>query len=146
MIFYELTNLELMLDTTPDPIGDFINAVCGDVVAFCAIRTYEDFVSETEKLSALATFPQLTSRAERSGYHISKVVFRGYHCSESLAQMHSQAMEKRTKLRLPYVSRIAANMASVSAGPGGIVASFLACDDRHNWSSFVARPRAELSA
>lgn len=100
MIFYELTDLELMLDTTPDPIGDFINAVCGDVVAFCAVRGYEEFVSETDKLSKLETFPQLTMRAERSGYKISKVVFRGYHCSESLALMHSQAMESRTQLRL----------------------------------------------
>lgn len=123
MIFYELTNLELMLDTTPDPIGDFINAVCGDVVAFCAVRGYEEFVSETDKLSKLETFPQLTARAERSGFHISKVVFRGYHCSESLASMHSQAMEKRTKLRLQadtqqQVRHFACHHARWLDGPG----------------------------
>lgn len=100
MIFYELRDLTKMLDTTPDPIGDFINAVCGDVVAFCAVRTYEEFVEQTDSLSDMRSFPQLTARAERSGYAISKVVFRGYHCSERLAKMHSDAMEQRTLLRL----------------------------------------------
>jgi hypothetical protein len=128
MIFYELTNLELMLDTTPDPIGDFINAVCGDVVAFCAVRGYEEFVSETDKLSKLETFPQLTARADRSGFHISKVVFRGYHCSESLASMHSQAMEKRTKLRLQadtqqQVGRFACRARWLEGGKKTLVAS-----------------------
>lgn len=100
MIFYELKKLELMLDITQDPIGDFINAVCGDVVAFCASRSYEEFVAATDLLNQLETFPQLTTRAERMGFEISKVVFRGYQCSDGLSAMHTNALEQRTSLRI----------------------------------------------
>jgi len=36
MLFFELVDVEKMLDSTPDPIGDFINAASSDTIAFCA--------------------------------------------------------------------------------------------------------------
>ena len=59
MVFFELEDVDKMLDNTHDPIGDFINAAASDVVAFCAERTYEQFLAQTTLLNDLASFGQL---------------------------------------------------------------------------------------
>src|SRR5262249_26142918 len=43
MLFFELTDIERMLDTTHDPIGDFINAATSDVVDFTGKHDFEQF-------------------------------------------------------------------------------------------------------
>jgi len=100
MIFFELVDLERMLDQTHDPIADFINAVCADVIAFTASLPYEMFLEKTALLSSLETYPQLVNRAKKIGYDISKVVFRGYHATDKLQSMHDEAIQTRTSLRL----------------------------------------------
>jgi len=100
MLFFELTDIERMLDATNDPIGDFINAASADVIAFCATLNYETFLNETYKLNELSTFSQLTSRATHIGYTMSKVVFRGFQAGEKLQAMHDNAIQERTRLRL----------------------------------------------
>ena len=62
-----------MLTQTHDPIADFVNAVCSDVIAFAATISYEDFLKLTHKLSDLATYSQLATRSERIGYTVTKV-------------------------------------------------------------------------
>lgn len=100
MIFFEVVDLECMLDQTHDPVADFINAVSADVIDFAAGLTFEAFKEHTEHLNELANYRQLVPRAERIGYRINKVVYRGYHASDTLQAMHDQAIEKRTHLRL----------------------------------------------
>jgi len=100
MIFFELEDIEKMLDNTHDPIADFINAAASDTVAFCAVLTYEEFLQRTSQMNEIATFKQLQTRSQNIGYKILKVVFRGFHSSDSLQQMHDQAIQERTKLRL----------------------------------------------
>lgn len=100
MIFFELSQIERMLDQTHDPIGDFINAATADVIDFAATVPFEQFKERTERLSALETYPQLLKRAEGIGYRISKVVYRGYQASAPLQTMHDNAIEARTRLRL----------------------------------------------
>jgi hypothetical protein len=100
MMFFELTDIERMLDTTHDPIGDFINAATSDVVDFCGHRTFEEFKKDTGKLNELETYRQLTVRATQNGYRINKVVYRGYGAPDRLQAMHDQAIEARTKLQL----------------------------------------------
>ena len=41
MVFYELKNIEQMLDTSLDPIGEFINAISSDVISFVSKLTFE---------------------------------------------------------------------------------------------------------
>lgn len=100
MLFYELTDVIKMLETTQDPIADMINAVCADVIAFVGKLTYEKFVQQTDKLSVLSTYPQLCQRANSIGYDINKVVYRGYHASDQLEAMQCAAIEARTQLRI----------------------------------------------
>jgi len=100
MLFFDLLDIEKMLDATPDPIGDFINAASSDVIAFCSAVSYETFLNETHKLNDLETFSQLVSRAEHIGYRIDKVVFRGFQAGERLQAMHDDAIQERTRLRL----------------------------------------------
>jgi hypothetical protein len=100
MIFFELIDLERMLDTTHDPIGDFVNAATSDVVGFTGQYDFESFKRHTNRLNDLDTYAQLTGRATQCGYRINKVVFRGYGAADALQQMHDQAIQARTRLQL----------------------------------------------
>ena len=100
MIFFELVDIEKMLDTTHDPIGDFINAATSDVVEFTGRFTFEEFKKQTEHLNQLSTYSQLIHRAEQCGYQINNVVYRGYGAPESLQRMHDEAIAARTSLQL----------------------------------------------
>src|SRR5262245_9786286 len=77
MIFFELLDIERMLDTTHDPIGDFINAATSDVVDFTGRHSFESFKQNTSHLNDLEAYRQLISRAAQCGYRINKVVYRG---------------------------------------------------------------------
>jgi len=100
MLFFELVDIERMLDQTHDPIADFINAVSADVIDLVAGLSFEAFKDRTEALNDLETYGQLTARAERIGYRINKVVYRGYHANDKLQTMHDGAIESRTRLQL----------------------------------------------
>ncbi|MDY3557123.1 hypothetical protein R5W24_006310, partial [Gemmata sp. JC717] len=100
MVFFELLDIERMLETTHDPIGDFINAATSDVVDFLGHRTFEEFKKETGRLNELEAYRQLTARATQNGYRVNKVVYRGYDAPPRLQTMHDQAIEARTKLQL----------------------------------------------
>ncbi len=100
MIFFELVDIEKMLDTTRDPIGDFINAATSDVVEFTGKRSFEQFKQQTEQLNDIATYAQLLHRAQQCGYRINNVVYRGYGAPDSLQRMHDEAIQSRTRLRL----------------------------------------------
>ena len=91
MIFFQLIDINKMLDNTHDPIADFINAACSDTIQFCSGLSYEEFVDNTAAMNDIKTFSQLISRAEMIGYKISKVVFRGFHSSDALQSMHDKA-------------------------------------------------------
>lgn len=100
MVFFELTDIERMLDQTHDPVADFINALSADVVDFASGNDFDAFKGKTDALNRLETYPQLTQRAEKIGYRIGKVVYRGYYASDKLQAMHDGAIECRTKLHL----------------------------------------------
>ncbi len=100
MIFFELIDIQRMLEATHDPIGDFVNAATSDVVSFVGQHDFESFKQHTNRLNDLETYRQLTGRAGQCGYRINKVVYRGYDAPKSLQLMHDQAIESRTKLQL----------------------------------------------
>ncbi|MGB7343486.1 MAG: hypothetical protein WBD20_04695 [Pirellulaceae bacterium] len=100
MIFFELVDIERMLETTHDPIGDFINAATSDVVEFTGKRSFDQFKQETDRLNESATYGQLLHRAKQCGYQINNVVYRGYGAPDSLQAMHDEAIQTRTRLRL----------------------------------------------
>ena len=100
MIFFELVNIEKMLDSTNDPISDMINAANADVMTYGASRTYEGLLAESNGLSENASYPLLISRMDSIGYKLNKVVYRGYQASSKLQSMQETAISSRTKLRL----------------------------------------------
>jgi len=100
MIFFELADIETMLDQTHDPVADFINAATADVIDFAGSRSFEQFKQSTEKLNELDAYRNLTQRAARIGYRVNKVVYRGYEANAKLQAMHDEAIQARTKLKL----------------------------------------------
>lgn len=100
MIFYKIENLELMLNSTHDPVGDFINAILADLMNWGAAHTMERFIQEVFQLSDLVSYPVLCSRAEAVGFKVGKVVYRGYTASGALQSLSDQAIKTRTELKL----------------------------------------------
>ena len=100
MLFFELTDIERMLTKTHDPIADFINALTADIIRFVGNYDFEGFKTKAEELNIEDTYTELTQGAERIGYRINKVVYRGYVASNKLQEMHDNAIETRTALAL----------------------------------------------
>ena len=100
LLFYELRDIERMLDTSNDPIGEIVNAASADVMTFGAANTYESFVQNMSRLSEASSFPLLASCMERAGFVLHKVVCRGYKTCDALQAMHNKAVAERTRLRL----------------------------------------------
>lgn len=100
MVFFELVDIERMLESTHDPIGDFVNAATSDVIDWVGRYEFDAFKRNTEQLNDLAAYKQLLSRAGQCGYRIHKVVYRGYGATEALQRMHDEAIESRTRLQL----------------------------------------------
>lgn len=100
MLFFELKDIERMLGQTHDPIADFINALTADVIRFAGERKFETFKTEAAALNDLEIYRELRRGAERIGYEINKVVYRGYLAPNKLQQMHDNAIETRTALVL----------------------------------------------
>ena len=48
------------------------------------------------------------SRSKSIGYTVSKAIYRGYHASDELQQMHNDAIQARTQLRLESETESAA--------------------------------------
>jgi len=100
MLFFELVDIDKMLVSTHDPIGDFINSATSDVVEYLSRHGFEAFKANAEQLNAVETYRQLVTRAEQVGYRINKVVYRGYGAPPSLQKMHDEATQSRTRLQL----------------------------------------------
>ncbi len=100
MMFFELVDLDRMLEETHDPIGDFINAATSDVLELIGRYSFDDFKTKTEQLNNLENYPQLMGRAKQVGYTIHKIVYRGYSTAPALEAMHEKAIETRTRLKL----------------------------------------------
>lgn len=100
MVFYELRDIETMLNYTHDPIADFLNGATADMISFASQMTYEEFLNQSHQLSKIESYPQLTTRAEKIGFQISKVVYRGYQASTALQDTHDDAIMKRMQLKL----------------------------------------------
>jgi hypothetical protein len=100
MIFFEIKDINTMLAQTHDPVADFINALTADTIDFVSGLTFEEFKENTHRLNSLNTYKQLVLRAERIGYQVNKVVYRGYTSNPRLQEMHNNAIEARTKLKL----------------------------------------------
>lgn len=100
MLFFELVDLDRMLEETHDPIGDFINAATSDVLELIGRYSFDDFKTKTEQLNNLDNYPQLMGRAQQVGYTIHKIVYRGYSTARALEAMHEKAIETRTRLKL----------------------------------------------
>jgi len=100
MIFFHLQDIDRLLATSHDPIGDFVNATTSDVVEFVRRHTFDAFKENSDQLNELATYRKLVARAEQCGYRIGNVVYRGYGAPPSLQQMHDAATESRTRLQL----------------------------------------------
>lgn len=102
MIFYELTDVEKMLDTTTDPIGDIVNFHTSDVITFINKLTFDEVKFNSDKLNGLELYKNLVQAMKDRGYNITNVVLRGIITNNKLQNMYEHAIETRTALILEH--------------------------------------------
>ncbi len=102
MLFFQLKDIEKMLESTNDPIGDFINSITSDVIEFVGKYTFDEFKTHQRELNSLDSYPTLLQRSQQIGYSVDKLVFLGYQTSGSVASMYSEASQRRLKLKLKH--------------------------------------------
>ncbi|KAK3238574.1 hypothetical protein CYMTET_51431 [Cymbomonas tetramitiformis] len=100
MIFYQCTDVDKMLDATNDPTGDFVNAVCADIMTFASGNTYQSFLEKTSSLSGKDIYPTLMQRAEAVGFCINKVIYRGYQGTDHMQKLHESSVKSRAELQV----------------------------------------------
>lgn len=99
-LIYKLNDIYKMLDCTQDPISDFINAICADIVSFVGKYTFSEFLLNSNGLNNLENYSQLNQRSSRIGYTLSSIIYNGYHSSDALQAIQDNAIQKRTEIRL----------------------------------------------
>jgi hypothetical protein len=99
-LIYKLNDIYKMLDCTQDPISDFINAICADIVSFVGKYSFSDFLINSNELNSLDNYQQLNQRSSRIGYLITSIIYNGYHSSDALQAIQDNAIQKRTEIRL----------------------------------------------
>ncbi len=62
--------------------------------------SYAEFIRHTDDMNSMDCYKQLMSRAQHIGYHITKVVYRGYEATRALQATHDDAVRNRMKLKL----------------------------------------------
>lgn len=100
MIFFNLKDIDRMLDNTHDPVSELINAITSDVISFVNGCTFNVFKEQSILLNQLESYPTLLKKAESIGYHIEKIVYIGYRSPKRLTEMHNDFIEEKTKIEL----------------------------------------------
>ena len=100
MIFFELENIEKMLDQTNDPIADLTNSLSADVINFTSKFNFMEFKDATSALNEVENYPQTNQRADKIGYFVKKIVLTTWKTNEKIQKMQDSAIETRTKLIL----------------------------------------------
>ena len=59
MVFFELIDIDMMMDQTHDPIADFINALTADIIDHVGQFTFDQFKEHTAEFNELEYYQQL---------------------------------------------------------------------------------------
>lgn len=105
IMFFQLVDVDRMLNTTQDPTGDMINALSADVISRAAENTFEAFVENSPQLNSLETFTALAKRAPAIGFKLIKVVYLGYAGNATMRAMNDTAIITRTRQKLALEKR-----------------------------------------
>eukprot|EP01102_Stenamoeba_stenopodia_P010087 TRINITY_DN299_c0_g2_i1.p1 TRINITY_DN299_c0_g2~~TRINITY_DN299_c0_g2_i1.p1 ORF type:complete len:475 (+),score=110.55 TRINITY_DN299_c0_g2_i1:173-1597(+) len=100
MVYFELVDIEKMLEQTKDPITDITHAMVSDVILAISKTTFPKFKASTEVLNTLQTYRETLAYADKIGVRIHRVAFKGYRAGEALQETQDQAIRSRTKLML----------------------------------------------
>ncbi|KAH3760711.1 hypothetical protein Pelo_7456 [Pelomyxa schiedti] len=102
MIFWDIVDVERMLDNTSDPVGEIRAATAADIVSFGSNHSYESLLSNTPQLSELDPYRMLVTRATAFGVAIRKVIYNGYRAEAGVQRVHDHALETRAKLKAEH--------------------------------------------
>lgn len=102
MIFWDIIDVERMLDNTSDPVGEIRAAASADIISFGSNHSYESLLSNTPQLSELDPYKMLMTRSSAFGVAIRKVIYNGYRAESGVQRVHDQALEARARLKAEH--------------------------------------------
>lgn len=100
IMHFVIRDVERMLRTTRDPIGDLVNAVCSDVISIVATQTFSEFIAQSHLLNNVDTYKTVVNRAPFIGFNVSTLDYQGYEGNAAMEKMHEAAITQRTRQRL----------------------------------------------
>lgn len=103
-IFFELIDIDKMLDNTNDVIAEFMNGSNSDLTDFLSKHTYEEFKNNLHMLNEVSSYKRLVERANVIGYKINNVVFRGFVASDEIQKMYDAALKEKISLQLKQLT------------------------------------------
>lgn len=100
MVFLQLEDVGLLLDTTHDPLQEIQIAITADLIKFVSQLTLEQYRARTGDLNDLGNFPQTLARAKAIGYRVDKITFRGTQYSAQIEKMLRDSLDADASLKL----------------------------------------------
>jgi hypothetical protein len=99
LLFFEITNIEKMLDNTNDPICNIATETSTNILRLISNITFEDFKLNIKNLNDINLYSTLKN-LEQIGVSVNKVSLIGYDAPEILQQIHNNALEEKTEIEL----------------------------------------------
>mmetsp|Transcript_28774 Transcript_28774/g.31962 ORF Transcript_28774/g.31962 Transcript_28774/m.31962 type:complete len:451 (-) Transcript_28774:137-1489(-) len=99
-VFFQINDVLRMIDASGDPISDLSNAIASDIIQAVAKVEFKKFKSMTESLNDINTYKEMLDMAKDIGYHVHKVVFKGFQAGKALQQMVDEGIKRRALLLL----------------------------------------------
>lgn len=100
IVFFDLTDLEKMLDNTNDPIANISIGVGADIIKTISKFTFSEFKDSITLLNNVEHYEELLKTSRTIGITPNSVVFRGYLASGDLQKLHNDSVIKRTQLTI----------------------------------------------
>lgn len=102
VLYYEITDVEKLLDGTYDHTADLINATSACTNQYVSTRSFDKFKTEIDGLNDLSQYDILVQKGKEIGINVTKVVCNGYIAPDAIQEMQNRSLETQTRLQIEY--------------------------------------------
>jgi hypothetical protein len=100
VVYYQIDDIECLLDNTFDFTADLINALSSCTNTFVNNHSFDSFKEDIYLLNGLENYTTLTKLAEKIGISVTNVVCNGYIAPRDIQVMQEKSLETHTRLNL----------------------------------------------
>ena len=100
LLFFEIVNIEKMIDKTNDPICNVTTETSSCIMKIISNMTFDEFKSNIKNMNDVKLYSNLQNLEEQLGIRVNKVNMLGYDAPEILQKIHNDALQEKTKIEL----------------------------------------------